>query len=759
MAGDEAEVPEFPVSRRGFSRGVLGLVAAGALPAPRVEAAEARIADLVARMTPEEKAGQLTVMADPFRWRPGGVNPDDMNVDEARTAGEIRAGRLGALFNGVGAAGARTVQRLAVEESRLGIPLLFAADIVHGLRTVFPVPLAEAASWDADLARRTARAAAMEGAASGIHQTYAPMVDIGRDQRWGRVVEGAGEDVLLGEIFARARTQGFQGEDLADPASLLATPKHFAGYGAAEGGLDYAGADISERLLRQVYLPPFRAAFEAGALSTMAAFNAIDGVPATGNRHLLTGILREEWGFQGFVVGDYTADRELVAHGFAEDERDAARLAMLAGIDMVMMSDLYVRHLPGLVAAGAVPAARLDEAVRRVLAVKAALGLFDDPYRGTDPEVERRTIGAPALRALAREAGRRSAVLLKNDGPLLPLARDARIALIGPLAEQPVNAAGPWSIFADHARAVTIADGFRAAVADPARLAVVPGCDVEAEIPGGIAAAVAAAEAADVVVLVAGESALMSAEAQSRATIDVPAPQQALAAALAATGKPMVVLLKTGRGLALAGPVAEAAAILVVWFLGSEEGNAVADLVLGAAAPTGRLPVSFPFVSGQEPYHYDHPATGRPETPESSAYKARWREAPNRARYPFGHGLSYGSVRYGPVRLSSARLPWDGEITATVTLANDGAGPVEEVVQLYVHDRAASVVQPVRRLRAFRRVVVPPGGEVEVSLTLRREDLTFVGTDLALRAEPGWFDLWLAPDAEAGSPARFELLA
>lgn len=736
-------------------RGALALLAAAAVPVRA--GAEARIADLLARMTPEEKAGQLTVVNDPFRWRPSGVNPGDMTGDEARTAAEIRAGRLGALFNGVGAAGGRAVQRLAVEESRLGIPLLFAADIVHGLRTVFPVPLAEAASWDPDLARATARAAAAEGAASGIHQTYAPMVDIGRDQRWGRVVEGAGEDVLLGAVFARARVEGFQGADLRDPAALLATPKHFAGYGAAEGGLDYAGADISERVLREVYLPPFRAAFDAGALSTMAAFNAIDGVPATGNRHLLTGILRDEWGFRGFVVSDYTADRELVAHGFAEDERDAARLALLAGVDMVMMSDLYLRHLPGLVAEGAVPAARLDEAVARVLRVKAALGLFEDPYRGTDPSVEARVVGGAPLRALARESGRRSAVLLKNEGGLLPLRRDMRVALVGPFAEETVSAAGPWSIFADHARVVTLAEGFRAALGDPSRLAVARGCNPEAEIPGGIAAAVAAAGAADVTVLVAGESAFMSAEAQSRVTIDVPAPQQALAAALAATGKPLVVLLKTGRGLELSGPVGDAPAILLVWFLGSEEGNAVADLVFGDAAPSGRLPVSFPLRSGQEPYHYDHAATGRPETAESDAYKARYREAPNRARYPFGHGLTYGAVRYGPVALSPERLAWDGEIAATATLGNDGPRAVEEVVQLYIRDRAASVVQPVRRLRAFLRVTVPAGGEVTVRFTLRREDLTFLRPDLQPRAEPGWFDLWLAPDAEAGSGVAFEL--
>ncbi|PZQ50343.1 MAG: beta-glucosidase [Rhodovulum sulfidophilum] len=748
---------------RGMTRrGILAGMAASGLAAalPRLAAAEvARVADLVARMTVEEKAGQLTVLNDPFRWRPGGVNPGDFDADQNRTAAEIRAGRLGALFNGVGAAGARVAQRIAVEESRLGVPLLFAADILHGLRTIFPVPLAEAASFDPGLAERTARAAAREGGASGIHQTYAPMVDVARDQRWGRVVEGSGEDVLLNSLFAAARTKGFQGADLRDPLSLVATPKHFAAYGAAEGGLDYNSAEISERVLREVYLPPFRAALDAGALSVMSAFNTVDGVPATANRALLTGILREEWGFEGYVVGDYTADIELVAHGVAEDGRDAARIAILAGLDMVMMSDLYVAHLPGLVASGAVPMARLDQAVTRVLSVKTALGLFEDPYRGTDPEVERREIGAADIRALAREAGTRSAVLLRHEGGVLPLRRDQRIALIGPLAHASVDAAGPWSIFADHSAVVTIEAGLRAGLDDPALLTVARGSEVEAELPGGIAEAVAAAEASEVIVLVAGESALMSAEAQSRVTIDVPAPQRALAEALAATGKPMVVLLKSGRALELSGAIAEADALLAIWFLGSEEGNAVADLLFGAVAPSGRLPVSFPFRSGQQPYYYAHRATGRPETPGSAAYKARYREAPNRALYPFGHGLGLSSVAYSAPVLSGEVLDWDGEITARVTLTNTGDRDHVEVAQLYVHDRVAEVAPPVRLLKAFERIKVPAGGTAEARFTLRRADLTYLGPDGAPRTEPGRFDLWIAPDAESGTPAGFRLAA
>ncbi|HWL68470.1 MAG TPA: glycoside hydrolase family 3 N-terminal domain-containing protein [Geminicoccus sp.] len=722
-----------------------------------------RIDRLIALMTIEEKAGQLTLLADPFRWRPTGVNPGDtdgLDTDQARIARLIRAGRLGALFNGVGAEAGRSLQRLAVEESRLGIPLLFAADIIHGLRTIFPVPLAEAASWDPELARRIARAAAREAAASGIHQTFAPMVDIGRDQRWGRVVEGAGEDVLLGRLFAQARVRGFQSDDLTRPDALLATPKHFAAYGAAEAGLDYAGVEISLPTLREDYLPPFEAAFAAGAGAVMSAFHELNGVPATGNRWLLTDLLRRQLGFAGFVVADYTADAELVAHGVAKDERDAARIAFLAGVDMSMQSGLYLRYLPDLVAAGEVPLALVDAAVRRVLAAKAALGLFRNPYRGTDPETERRVLADPAQLALAREAGRRSAVLLKNQGDLLPLPKGGRrIALIGPFGDDRANLFGPWSIFADPERAVTIADGLRRAMADPAQLRVEPGSGVEEPLPGGIQAAVAAAEAADIVVLAIGESAAMSAEAQSRAEIVVPPAQQALAEAVAAAGRPIVVLLKTGRALALSGAVRDAQAVLVTWFLGSEEGHAVADLLFGDHAPSGRLPVSFPHYSGQEPFYYSRKPTGRPERADDHAFKARFRETANRALYPFGHGLTYAPVRYGELRVEPAHLPWDGELTVTARLRNDGSRPAEEVAQLYVRDRVARLTRPVRLLTAFTRVTIPPGGEAEARFTLRRQDLEYVGPDLQPTVEPGEFDLWVAPDAEHGLQARFTLLA
>jgi beta-glucosidase len=731
-------------------------------PTAALQASHAqRIDDLIARMTIQEKAGQLNLLGDPFRFRPQNVNPLDGQGDPARVTEMIRDGLVGNLFNGVGAEAGRRIQTIAVEESRLGIPLLFAADIIHGLKTVFPVPLAEAAAFDPDLARRTARAAALEGAASGIHQTYAPMVDVARDQRWGRVVEGAGEDVWLNEVLAAARVRGFQGErGLADRDALLATPKHFAAYSAAIGGMDYNSTEMSDPTLRGIYLPPFQAAFAAGALSVMSGFNDLNGVPVTGNPYLLTQILRDEWGFAGFVVSDYTAENELIAHGFAADGRDAARIALMAGIDMSMVSGLFLEHIPGLVEAGEVPVARVDQAVRRVLTTKAALGLFDDPYRGCDPERERLVVGSRQHRDLAREAGVKSIVLLKNEGDVLPLkASGQRIALIGPFADDVDNVFGPWTIWGDESRRISLAAGFREAMSDPSLLTLAQGSDVEAAVAGGIEAAVAAARSADIVVLALGESSRMSGEAQSRTEIDIPAPQRALAEAVAAVGKPVVVLLRNGRALELSGAVKDAPAILVTWFLGGEMGHAVADVVFGKASPSGRLPVSFPHRSGQQPYSYDHKITGRPadNSLASQEYVARYRETTNTALYPFGHGLTYGSVRYGAVTPAQATLAWDGEVALSVAVTNAGDRAVEETVQLYIRDRVASLTQPGRRLRDIAKVALAPGETRTVAFTLRRSQLEFIGADSRPTVEPGAFDVWLASSAQAGESATLML--
>ena len=733
------------------------LEAAGEAPAP------AFVNSLIGKMTLEEKAGQLQLMAS--AWGGGAalaLNPPQGNSDFPRQVEEARQGQLTGVFNGNGATMARILQTAAMKESRMKIPLIFAADIIHGHRTIFPVPLAEVASFEPDLARRTAEAAAFEAAGAGIDWTFSPMVDVARDQRWGRGVEGGGEDVLLGRLFAAARVQGFQGADLKSTEHLLSCIKHFAAYGAAEAGLDYNTVDMSEERLREIYLQPYKAGFDAGALSAMASFNEINGVPSTGNHWLMTDLLRGEWGFRGFVVSDYTGDEEMIAHGFAKDGRDAARLAFLAGVDMSMQSGLYRQHLPGLVRSGEVPQARLDESVRRVLTLKAMLGLFDDPFRRIDVKRETARSMLPRTRALAREAGRKAIVLLKNDGDLLPLpSAGKRIALIGPFAAGPHDLVGPWVVYGDDSKAVDLATGVRAALADRNGLVVAQGSGVEEPVAGGIEQALAAAREADIIVLAIGEGANMSGEAQSRTEIVVPEPQQRLAEAVAALGKPVVVVLKHGRALALQGAVANAPAILATWFLGTETGNAIADVLFGAYSPSARLPASFPRATGQEPYYYAHKSTGRPNPPgDLQPYKAHFRGIPNSALYPFGHGLTYGKIEYSALVLSAPTLAMNGSMEVAATISNRGTRAAEEVVQLYVHDRVASVTQPVRELKAFRKIALAPGQSEVVRFTLRSGDLSFYGRDSRLKIEPGTFDVWIAPSAESdGVHGTFDLVA
>ncbi|WP_454884515.1 glycoside hydrolase family 3 N-terminal domain-containing protein [Sphingomonas oryzagri] len=720
-------------------------------------AAPGFIDGLIAKMTLEEKAGQLSIMASAIG---GGaatkLNPITDTASVSEQLADARAGRISGIFNGQGADWHRKLQAEAVK-SRLGIPMLFAADVIHGMRTVFPVPLAEAASFDPGLATRTARAAAIEASAAGIALTFAPMVDIARDQRWGRGVEAAGEDVLVGQRFAAARVKGFQGEALNRDDAVAACAKHFAAYGAGEAGLDYNSVDISERTLRETYFPPFQAALGAGAASIMPSFNEINGVPSSGNHWLLSDVLRGEWNFRGLVISDYTADEEMIAAGFAKDGRDATKKAMLAGLDMSMQSGLYQKYLPGLVKAGEVPMARVDEAVRRVLELKARLGLFDDPFNRLAPGREQQRILTPIARDLSREAAQKSIVLIRNQGGILPLKADGgqMIALIGPFAAGQHDLIGPWNVYGDDAQAIDLATGMRAAMHDPSRLTIAKGSDVERPIPGGIEAAVAAAQAAALVVLAIGESQEMSGEAQSRTEVVLPWPQQRLAEAVAATGKPVIVLLKNGRALALEGAVLNAQAILVTWFLGSETGHALADILFGTVCPSGRLPVSFPYESGQEPLHYDHKPTGRP-APDGprQPYKAQYRTAPDGARFPFGHGLTYGKIDYSGLDVGK---PAGEGVTVSATIRNSGDRAAEEIVQLYVHPRVSTVTQPVRRLIEWRRVNLAPGGSEKVLFTVTREMLMRLGPDLKPMFETGPIDVWIAPSAEDGLKGAFEL--
>jgi beta-glucosidase len=731
--------------------------AAGTLPVPPL------VDLLLAKMTLEEKAGQLTLMA--AAWGGGAataLNPASNNPGFQAQIADAVDGKLTGVFNGNGAVMASQMQHAVMSGSRLKIPLLFGADVIHGYRTIFPVPVAEAATFEPELSTHTARVAAFEAAGAGIDWTFFPMVDIARDQRWGRTMEGAGEDVLLGTLFAAARVRGFQGDSLSANDSMMACVKHFAAYGAVEAGLDYNSVDLSMRTLLGTYLPPYKAAIDAGAMSVMASFNEIDGVPSTGNHWLMTDLLRGTWGFDGFVVSDYTGDQEMIAAGFAKDGRDAARIAFMAGVDMSMESGLYYQYLPGLVRDGTVPQAALDRSVRRVLAVKALLGLFDDPFRRIDVKREKARSRLPANLALAREAARKAIVMLKNDGDLLPLPRSGkRIALIGPFAGGQESLDGPWVVYGDNQQSVDLATGVHAAFGDRAAISVTPGSDVEKAVPGGIEAAVAAANAADVVVLAIGESEGMSGEAQSRTEIVVPAPQQALAEAVATTGKPVVVVLQNGRGLALQGAVRDARAILVTWFLGSESGHAIADILFGAAGPSGRLPISFPFDSGQEPYHYDHKITGRPAPPgPRQPYKTQYRTAPDAALFPFGHGLTYGRIDYTDLQLSSPTLPWSGKIDVSARLTNSGTREAVEVAQLYIHDQVASITRPIRQLKAFQKKTLAPGASATVRFTLTRADLEFLGLDLKPTVEPGTFDVWIAPSAQAdGAHSTFDLVA
>jgi beta-glucosidase len=720
----------------------------------------ARVDALIGKMTLEEKAGQMTCLADSFRpYNP--PNPEAGIQNEKQLAQEIVKGRVGCLFNGIGVAGGRRAQEMAVKQSRLGIPLLLAGDVIHGLKTIFPVPLAEAASFDPVLAERTARAMALEATAAGLHLTFAPMVDIARDQRWGRVVEGSGEDLYLGRLYAAARVRGFQGRNLRRDDSLLACPKHFAAYGAVAAGMEYGSVDISEETLRETHLPPFDSAFAAGALTTMAAFSEINGVPATADRTLLTDILRGEMTFRGFVFSDYTADEELIAHGYAEDERDAARLAVLAGVDMIMQSGLYVRYLPDLVKSGAVPMGTVDVAVRRILYVKTAIGLFENPYRSLDPTAETARIGTSAHRALARESAARSIVLLQNKADILPLAPEGgdKIALIGPFAEDRDNLYGPWAFYGDKGKGIDIATGMRAAMRDPTRLTIEPGCAIDAPLDGGIARAVEVAKAADVVILAIGESQDMSGEAQSRTAIEIPTVQQALAEAVAATGKPVIVLLRHGRALALHGAVANAQAILATWFLGSEAGHAIADILFGRVDPSAKLPVSFPWESGQEPFYYDRKSTGRPVVDQRTEYRARYTTTDNSARFPFGHGLSYTDLVLDKLQLSDAALRWDQAIEVRATLTNKGKRRGTQAVQLYLRDRVASRTRPIRELKRIERVTLSPGDSKVVRFSISRADLSFIGAGNKRIVEPGLFDLWVGDSSVGGLHAQFTLYA
>jgi beta-glucosidase len=713
---------------------------------------ETRFVDsLVARMTLAEKLGQLNQIS-------GAGNPTGPGGGErAARMDQLRRGGIGSFFNVVGADTTRALQRVAVEQSRMHIPLVFGLDVIHGFRTIFPVPLGEAASFDPALAERTARVAATEAAASGIDWTFAPMVDIARDPRWGRIVEGAGEDPYVAVQFAAARVRGFQGPKLSAHDAIAATAKHFAAYGAAEGGRDYNVAEVSERTLRDVYLPPFQGAACAGAATFMASFNEIAGVPSHANHHLLTDILRDEWKYDGMVVSDWTGVWELINHGVAADSAQAGTLALHAGVDMDMVSEIYSRSLPAMVAAKRVPMAEVDEAVRRVLRFKYRLGLFSDPYGRRDATREGTAILTAANRATAREAARRSIVLLKNDQSTLPLRKNlGSIAVIGTLAADSNVVLGNWSAVGRHEDAVPVLDGIRRAVSSSTTVTYVPGASPTSNDTSGIAAAVRGARAADVVVLVIGETGEMSAEAESRSTLALPGAQQQLADALHETGKPIVVVLMNGRPLSIESLQQTMPAILETWFLGIEAGNGIADVLFGDANPGGKMPVTTPRVVGQVPIYYNHKHTGRPPV-ATEKYTSKYWDIPFTPLYPFGFGLSYTTFTIGAPRLSASTIGATDSLRVTVDVANTGARAGDEVVQLYLRDDVGSVTRPVMQLRRFQRVTLAPAERRSLTFTLGMRDLAFY--DLAMRhvAEPGTFHVFVGPNARDVQSAAFTL--
>lgn len=712
-----------------------------------------RAETLLQKMTLEEKLGQLVQRAG------GRSKALNSRLDDAELE-RVRAGQVGSYLHVAGAEPLAKLQKVAVEESRLGIPLLFAMDVVHGYRTIFPVPVAMASTWRPESIEAAARVAAVEASSAGLHWTFAPMIDIARDPRWGRIVEGAGEDPYLGAQLAIAQVRGYQGADLSRPDTIMATAKHFGAYGAAIGGRDYNSADISERTLHEVYLPPFYAAAKAGAASFMSAFNDIGGVPTTANRALARTLLREQWGYQGVLISDWNAIAELLAHGVAADRSAAASLALQASVDMDMVGAIYEQDLKSALEKDPDLVKLLDEAVLRLLHAKEALGLFDRPMQYHDVRREKRSLLAPRHRELARSVARESIVLLKNEGGVLPLRAEnlRKLAVVGALASDGLSMLGSWRAQGRAEEVVTILQGFERAAPKGLEIAYAAGADPRNDDTSGIAAAVELVESADATVLVIGEHFDLSGEARSRADIGIPASQLELAREVLATGKPVVVVLANGRPLAMPWLAEHAPAILETWMLGVEAGPAIADVVFGKVSPGGRLPAAFPRASGAVPLFYAGNPTGRPADPDLSKDTARYMDQPITPLFPFGHGLSYTTFDYSNLDIDRERVAADEEVTIAVTVRNSGSVAGDEVVQLYVRDPVASVARPVMELRGFKRVTLSPGEAQRVSFRLNPRQLALFGLDRQWRVEPGRIDVMIgSSSADIRATGAFEI--
>lgn len=707
-----------------------------------------KVESLLAQMTLEEKIGQLTLLSS--KWEVTGPVAGKSYVDE------VRSGQCGNIFNVPKAEYVRQLQKMAVEETRLGIPLLFGYDVIHGYKTIFPIPLGLASSWDMDAVERSARIAAVEAAASGITWTFAPMVDVARDPRWGRIAEGTGEDTYLSCEVAKANVRGFQGNDLSDPFTVAACMKHFAAYGAAQAGRDYHTVDMSERMLRDTYLPPFKAALDAGCVSVMTSFNEFNGVPASGNPFLLKTILRDEWKFDGVVVTDYNSINEMIAHGSAADQADAAAQALPAGVDMDMMSLAYLKQLKQLLAEGRVTIEQIDRSVRNVLRLKEKLGLFDNPYRYCDEQRERNLhYAVPHLKA-SREIAGKSMVLLKNEKNLLPLKTGKRIAVIGPLAKAQKDLLGTWCARGDKEMVTSVLDAL-IQVNGSNRVEFAEGCGVTNNDITGFADAVVIAGKSDLVVMVLGETAGMSGEAASRTSINLPGVQTELLREIKKTGKPIVLVLLNGRPLALEQEAGMADAILEAWHPGTEGGKAAADVLFGKINPSGKLPVTFPRNLGQVPIHYNMKNTGRPLAPaaDKPKFQSRYIDSPNDPLYPFGFGLSYTDFQYSEITLSKSEIKPDETLTASVTVSNTGKIDGEEVVQMYIRDLVGSVTRPVKELKGFNKIFLKAGESQTVTFSIGEKELTFLRRDMTWGVEPGYFDLFIGTNSRDVQSSSF----
>ncbi len=695
----------------------------------------------MAIMTLEEKLGQLTVIA--FSSEVTGPEGDTVDI---RTA--LSKGHVGGIQNIRGVDRLRPLQEMVVNESRLGIPLIFPSDIIHGSEVVFPIPLAEASSWDLEAIERASRIAATEATAQGITMNFAPMADIARDPRWGRMMEGGGEDPFLTSHITAARVRGYQGDDLSDPSTMVGCVKHFAAYGAAEGGRDYNIVDMSERRLREVYLPPFESAVHAGVGSIMVSFNEINGVPASSNEFLLKDILRDEWGFNGFVIGDYTSVGELVEHGVAVDLSEAAQLAMNAGLDVDLVTQAFLHHIEHLMETGGVSVDRVDEAVRRMLRIKFALGLMDDPYRYLDKAREESTVYRQEYLDIARDMARKSIVLLKNDNNVLPLESTiGKLALVGPFIDNRIDPKGEWAFGGSHYEdIVTMLAGIQGKVSEDTQILYAKGCNTNDDSVEYFDEAMRIADQADVVVVGVGEPISMVGEGHSRTNLDLPGVQLDLLKELRKTGKPIIAILLSGRPLLLDWLEHNVEGIIQAWHLGHESGHAIADVLFGDYNPSGKLTVSFPLSVGQIPVYYSHKTTGRPFQ-EDLRWCSHYIDSPNTPLYPFGYGLSYSSFEYSEIYLSHSEISPSDTLTATVRIRNAGPYDGSEIVQLYIRDMKGSVTRPVKQLRGFEKIFLRSGEEQEVAFTITVEDLKFYDLNMDYVAEPGRYRVFIGKNS------------